>query len=81
MTFAEFIITVVSSGLAVVARMRNRRWRRGDILQADFTVNVFNWLMVALEHRWRPRFTRCSGKSACPGIDSTTKLRHREWLR
>jgi hypothetical protein len=77
-TLGEFISTVVSSPLAVVPRMRKRCSRRGDISQGHLILNVLRRLMTASEHCWRPLFTRCSGKSACAGNVSTTKLRHRE---
>ena len=69
MTFAEFISTVVSSPLADVPSMRKRRSRRGDISQTRLILNILRRFMVELEHRWRPWFTRCSGKSVCDGND------------
>ena len=78
MTFGEFISTVVSSPLADVPRMHKRRLRRGDISQAVLILNVLRRFMTASEHRWRPRFTKSSGKSACVGNVSTMKVRHRE---
>ena len=79
MAFPELIYTVVSSEPALVPRTWRRPSRRGDVSQADLILNDLKRFMVALEHCWKRRFTRSSGKSACAGNDSIPlpcKLRH-----
>ena len=78
MTSGEFIVTVVSSLLAVLPIMRKRQSRRVDISQGHLMINVLRRLMTGSEHCWRPRLTRSSGKSARAGNDSTMRDRHRE---
>ena len=78
MTVGEFIITVVSSLLAVLPTMRKRCSRRGDISQGHLMTSVLRRSMTGTEHFRRPRLTGSSGKSVCAGNDSTTRDRHCE---